>query len=128
MAGFDSINNQDSYQAEFIYQFPRIVSRRRLLELIFSEHTYAKPFSLDPDFNRTHSTRVLLFSRAERKLFEGHEDARNEEIEILEDEKPEEPLVTYDKSSAKEQFSELEECFETLLKEESWQEEDNLSR
>eukprot|EP00794_Sanderia_malayensis_P005273 gene5273-5939_t len=127
-AGLSNTNKTDSNRQGFAYETPKKFTRQQLLELIYLEHTYSKPASLDPDFNRTHLTNVLPLLRADSKAKdEGSEEILGE-IDVLGSSREDESPVGYDKISAVNQMSELEQCFQSLVKDESWQEDDALSR
>ena len=104
------------------YDIPINIARKILLDLVLADHTYAKASSLDPEFNRIHST-SLLFTKPE--------DVDDDDTVIINIEEVEERKGTkliFDKDAGRKGMSELEECFKSLQEDGGWQEEDVITR
>ena len=104
------------------YEFPMSVARKILLDLVFADHTYSKAPSLDPEFNRIHST-SLLFSTPEEAVI--NED---DIIDIEGVGECKEAKLNYDEEAGRMQMSELEQCYKAMLEMDGWQEDDQIIR
>ena len=107
------------------YEYPKNFARKVLVDLVLADHTYARPSSLDPEFNRIHST-SLLFTKTQPETQDN--ESVEEEIDIERTEETVDVKVKYDGSSGKRQMTEIEECFKAINCDEHWQEEDQFSR
>ena len=104
------------------YDIPMSSARKILVDLVFADHTYAKASSLDPEFNRIHSTN-LLFAKPE--------DASEDNTDVIDIEgvvECKETKLNYDEEAGRKQMSELEQCFEALHEVDGWQEDDQITR
>ncbi|XP_065071597.1 KAT8 regulatory NSL complex subunit 3-like [Rhopilema esculentum] len=107
------------------YEYPKNFARKVLVDLVLADHTYARPSSLDPEFNRIHST-SLLFTKSQPDTKD--DESVEEEIDIERTEETADIKVKYDGNNGKRQMTEMEECFKAINCDEHWQEEDQFLR
>ena len=111
--------------------FVKIPRRDRhvILELILSEHTYAKPISLHPDYNRIHSAKVLQFLREDSETVPPKDEAEDDvDIDIETIQPAPESRIGYDGSKAKSMMTEIERCFNALKQDGTFSDDEQISR
>ena len=99
---------------------PKNFARKIFVDLVFADHTYAKASSLDPEFNRIHST-SLLFTKPK-------EDEETDIIDIEGVLECKDAKLNYDEETGKKQMFELEQCYNALHEVDGWQEDDQITR
>ena len=107
------------------YDFPINQTRKMIVDFILGDHTYARHSSLDPEFNRIHST-YLLFTKPDHEQNEVEADGGD--IDVVTTDEKKRSSITFDDAEGRKQMTDLEQCFYSLQKEEAWQEEDQFSR